>query len=192
MKPDWRSSRSPKKKQLLVLDCHRGRTQVTVVNNCSRKPKTPAKLSHRTGEASEALMSPVPSRPWQWEGCRPAWQRLRTPPLYICRTDTHLPICPRQLGNREQFVSGDSRCQEVPLAAQVLSWVSLQGGKPMMSQGREAHADKTVSTVRAGPPPSLGSLWSHTVGRRRFKMYGHETAGSRCQLLATYKSTFAH
>lgn len=62
----------------------------------------------------------------------------------------------------------------------------------MMSQGREADADKTVSTVRAGPPPSLGSLWSCRVGRRRFKMYGHETAGGRCQFLASYESTFAH
>ena len=43
-----------------------------------------------------------------------------------------------------------------------------------------AHADKTG---RAGTPPSLAWKPLDWTGRPRFKMYGHETARRRCQLL---------
>ena len=69
-------------------------------------------------------MSPVPSGPWQWGGCVawPATAHSTTVHLPYTHPPTCLPICPGQLGNREQVVIGDSRCQEVPLAAQVPLW----------------------------------------------------------------------
>ena len=189
MKPDWRTSRSPKKKWRAA-----SRLRLSLRPNTSHCWQ-PLRQSFHMGlkKPQRPLMFPVPSRPWQWEGCACPASAHSTTVHLLLYTHPPAPICPGQLGNREQLASGDSRCQEVPPAAQVVWWVGVTvQRKALMSQGREAHADKTVSNVRAGP---LGILWSCRVERRRFKMYGHETwetAGDYCQLLATYKSPVAH
>ena len=119
-------------------------------------------------------------------------------PLYICRTATHLLICPWAIWQQRavcewcQLLSGGATCS----TAQVV-W--LIGGRHRVEEsGYESGPHmQTRLCPTSGPArlPLLGILWSCRVERRRFKMYGHETvetAGGRCQLLATYKSTFVH
>ena len=131
-------------------------------------------------------MSRVPSRPCQWEACplQPG-QRLRTFAVQ------HPPTCLGQLGNREQFVSGDSRFQEVPLGVQV-----VLGGRHCAERkaydesgaGDRCRQDCVQRPCRSHLEASGAAVWDGAGS----KCTDTRLRGGRCQLLTSYKSTFAH
>ena len=114
--------------------------------------------------------------------------RFRT---FAVHPPAHLTICPGQFGNRGQFAIVDSLSKEVSLTAQVVFWVGVSRGKPMMSQAATVgNSTCRQDWVRTGTSPQAWKPLEPCGAAGVQNVRTHtEAAGVRCQLLVSYKST---
>ena len=137
-----------------------------------------------TEDPQRPLTCRVCSRPWHWcTGACDCALLLRTvavhPPT-VFPPGANLPS--RQLGNRGQLSNVDSPRNSHIIGGCCAVGGRQQRGKPMSQSHSPGHM-QTSKTGRPGTPPSLAWKPLDWTGRPRFKMYGHETARRRCQLL---------
>ena len=110
---------------------------------------------------------------------------VHLPPYTHPQYSRLVPICPGQLGNRGQLSSVDSPRNSHIIGGCCAVGGRQQRGKPMSQSHSPGHM-QTSKTGRAGTPPSPAWKpldWTRRRPPPRFKMYGHETARRRCQLL---------